>query len=76
MCGKTGDDREVWAILRLWRIFNSKKYKHLNGETSISTVPRRCAWQAFESVLHNCEVRLAFPLYLRCQFLNSSEMDI
>ena len=43
-----------------------KKY----GETSISTVPRGCACQLFESILHNCKVRLAFPLYLRCPFLN------
>ena len=29
-----------------------------NGETSIPTVPRVCAWQVFESFLHNCEMLL------------------
>ena len=59
----------------LTKIGHRKKIYH-NGETSISTVPRThdrgrgCAWQVFESVLHDCIVRLAFPLYLRCPFLN------
>ena len=51
----------------------SKRFLHAsltNGEPSISTVPRMCAWQVFESVLHDCIMRLAFPLNLRCPFLN------
>ena len=51
------------------KIGHRKKMYH-NGETSISTVPCGCACQVFESILHNCDVRLAFPLYLRCPFLN------
>ena len=46
-----------------------------NGEAIISTVPRGCTCQVFESILHNCEVRLPFPLYLRCPFLNISQHD-
>ena len=36
----------------------------IRDRTSISTVPRGCAWQVFESVLHNCEVRLATGLHI------------
>ena len=31
-----------------------------NGETIISTVPRGCAWQVFESVLHDLVKMLTF----------------